>query len=109
MVLNRGYKIVFGLACAFGLIYLLQHEIQKNQVKIEMADQKMQLTQLEIQLAKLIDRPSLGCQEYRNKCFALYKALRYPNTKYLFNPPVKEIPEELIANFTQNGFMPLGK
>ena len=76
MVLNRGQLIVFGLACAAVLVYLLQYEIQESE----------RLTQLEIKMANLIDRPSAnGCQEYRQKCFALYKALRYPNIKYLFN------------------------
>ena len=64
----------------------------------------------ENKMTNLIDGPSANrCQEYRQKCFALYKALRNPNIKYSFNPPARAIPKELLANFTQNGFMLLGK
>ena len=56
-----------------------------------------------------MDVPLNGCQEYRQKCFALYKRLRYPDPKYISNPAIKEIPKELYKKFTQNGYLPLTK
>jgi len=50
-----------------------------------------------------------ACEAYRSKCFSLYKKLRYPDEKYKFSIPVKEIPKELYENFTQHGYMPVTK
>ena len=53
---------------------------------------------------KIIDKTGLKANEnYLSECVKLYKKLRNPDTSYVFDPPVKEIPAELMNEFTENG------
>jgi len=97
MVSTRSYQIIFAAISTCALIFLFSHEL----------DERSRLVELE-KAMKLLEN-NVPCQAYRKQCFSLYKKLRYPDEKYKFNPPVKEIPKELYENFTQHGYMPLTK
>ena len=94
---TRSYQVIFGVICTCTLIFLFSHGLDERAriVKLENAIQTM--------------ATNGQCEVYRKQCLSLYKKLRYPDEKYKFNPPVKEIPKELYDNFTQHGYMPLTK
>jgi len=54
---------------------------------------------------RINDKISLNAskEKYRLECVELYKKLRNPDTRYVFDPPVKQIPNELMNEFTENG------
>lgn len=46
---------------------------------------------------------------YEPKCLRLFKRLRHPNTSLIFNPALKQPPENMLDEFTQHGEMPITK
>lgn len=42
-------------------------------------------------------------EKYISECEQLYKKLRYPNAKFIHDPPVNKIPTDLYNEFTENG------
>lgn len=44
---------------------------------------------------------------YKRECLDLFQRLRFPNESLRFHPPTDKIPDELLAQFTQDGQMPL--
>ena len=48
-----------------------------------------------------------GMKPSHKFCLDLYKKIRFPNKNLVFRPPLKEPPPELMANFTDNGRMPI--
>lgn len=46
---------------------------------------------------------------YEQKCLRLFNRLRHPNTSLIFNPALKQPPEDMLDEFTQHGEMPITK
>lgn len=51
----------------------------------------------------------LACKNYKQSCNDLYAKLRYPDKSLVMSMPPKEIPFDMIDEFTQHGAMPIRK
>ena len=47
--------------------------------------------------------------QYQEGCLNLFKNIRYPNKSRIHIPPLRYIPNDLLAEFTQNGQIPIRK
>ena len=65
----------------------------------------MSLTELNFVSIKL--ESNNKCIEYKKDCMNLFKKLRYPNKSLIIRPPLKQPPDDLLNEFTQNGEMPI--
>jgi hypothetical protein len=71
------------------------------------SDLKAEIKSMQIIQPKSYQFPLNKCLNYKSYCLNLFKRLVNPNKTMIYNPPMKQIPEGMLSDFTQNGDLPL--
>jgi hypothetical protein len=99
------YVRYLGIFLALKILLLLAFVTFYSQFDIKIQDGGLNIFSQNNNEASLKQRP-FSSQNYRQDCIALYLKLRNPDRKLIFKPPLKYIPAEMYADFTQNGLLP---
>ena len=92
-------KLVFLMIFLAINTYLLTNFIKPPQIEKQNIHEKDSIDE---------NKTSSNCElKYKNECLKLYAELNNPDPKAFFRPPLEKIPEEMLAEFTQNGEMPV--